>query len=73
MHYINVDKYVTDKKIYEKWGGEFNLSDDEKDSIIKKLEPQVIQGGNIVDFHSCYFFPEHWFDLVRICLLLIKF
>ena len=21
-------------------------------------------GGNIVDFHSCDFFPERWFDLV---------
>jgi adenylate kinase len=21
-------------------------------------------GGNIIDFHSCDFFPERWFDLV---------
>lgn len=21
-------------------------------------------GGNIVDFHTCDFFPERWFDLV---------
>jgi hypothetical protein len=23
-------------------------------------------GGNVVDFHSCDFFPERWFDLVVI-------
>ncbi len=24
----------------------------------------MAQGGVIVDFHSCDFFPERWFDLV---------
>ena len=22
------------------------------------------QGGNVVDYHSCEFFPERWFDIV---------
>jgi len=22
------------------------------------------KGGNIVDYHSCEFFPERWFDVV---------
>jgi len=22
------------------------------------------EGGNVMDFHSCDFFPERWFDLV---------
>lgn len=26
------------------------------------------KGGNIVDFHSCDFFPERWFDLVVVLL-----
>lgn len=28
------------------------------------LEDQLACGGNIVDYHSCDFFPERWFDLV---------
>ncbi|CAM9243036.1 unnamed protein product [Discosporangium mesarthrocarpum] len=24
------------------------------------------EGGNVVDFHSCDFFPEDWFDLVLV-------
>ena len=28
------------------------------------LEDQLALGGNIVDYHSCDFFPERWFDLV---------
>ncbi|EKX40217.1 hypothetical protein GUITHDRAFT_158342 [Guillardia theta CCMP2712] len=29
-----------------------------------ELEDQMSQGGNVVDFHTCDFFPERWFDLV---------
>jgi len=28
------------------------------------MEDMMSAGGNIVDFHSCDFFPERWFDLV---------
>lgn len=28
------------------------------------LEPQMESGGNIVEYHSCDFFPERWFDAV---------
>jgi adenylate kinase len=28
------------------------------------MEPIMGRGGNIVDFHTCDFFPERWFDLV---------
>lgn len=32
--------------------------------ICDALEDQMTVGGNIIDFHSCDFFPERWFDLV---------
>ena len=32
--------------------------------ICDALEDQLNVGGNIVDFHSCDFFPERCFDLV---------
>ena len=32
------------------------------------LEPIVEKGGCLVDFHSCDFFPEDWFDLVVVLL-----
>lgn len=28
------------------------------------LEPEIAIGGNIVEYHSCEFFPERWFDAV---------
>lgn len=32
--------------------------------ICDALEDQMVKGGNIIDYHSCDFFPERWFDLV---------
>lgn len=29
-----------------------------------ELEDQMCEGGNIVDYHGCDFFPERWFDIV---------
>ena len=32
--------------------------------LIDELEERMCKGGNIVDYHSCEFFPERWFDVV---------
>ena len=32
--------------------------------VLDELEDQLSAGGNIVDYHSCEFFPERWFDIV---------
>lgn len=32
------------------------------------LEPEMASGGNIVEYHSCEFFPERWFDAVFVIL-----
>jgi len=32
--------------------------------VVDELEDQMCEGGNIVDYHGCDFFPERWFDIV---------
>lgn len=32
--------------------------------VCDELEDVMEEGGNIVDYHGCDFFPERWFDLV---------
>ncbi|KAJ1490030.1 AAA domain-containing protein [Baffinella frigidus] len=36
----------------------------DEDMVCDELEEQMTNGGNVVDFHTCDFFPERWFDLV---------
>lgn len=32
--------------------------------LCDELEDMMTEGGVILDYHSCDFFPERWFDLV---------
>lgn len=32
--------------------------------VCDELEDLMEEGGNIVDYHGCDFFPERWFDQV---------
>ena len=34
--------------------------------VVDELDPPLIEGGTVVDYHSCEFFPERWFDLVLV-------
>ncbi|KAK9498108.1 hypothetical protein O3M35_003987 [Rhynocoris fuscipes] len=33
-------------------------------AVIKYLKPRMKEGGKIVDYHCCTFFPRHWFSAV---------
>lgn len=32
--------------------------------LLDELESRMEEGGKIVDYHGCDFFPERWFDVV---------
>ena len=36
----------------------------DEDKIVDEMEELMAEGGKVVDFHTCDFFPERWFDLV---------
>jgi adenylate kinase len=36
----------------------------DEDKVVDEMEDLMTDGGKLVDFHTCDFFPERWFDLV---------
>ena len=32
--------------------------------MLDEIEDEVLQGGNIIDWHVCDIFPKRWIDLV---------
>lgn len=32
--------------------------------VIDEMDPVVEDGGKIIEYHGCDFFPERWFDKV---------
>mmetsp|Transcript_21708 Transcript_21708/g.37034 ORF Transcript_21708/g.37034 Transcript_21708/m.37034 type:complete len:182 (+) Transcript_21708:58-603(+) len=66
LHYFNVGQVCKDKGLHEGMDEEFNSLIPDEDKIVDELDPQMSlnDGGNVVDYHDCDFFPERWFDRV---------
>ncbi|CDW80735.1 adenylate kinase isoenzyme 6-like [Stylonychia lemnae] len=65
FQYVKLTDLIQQKKLYKKWNEEFDVPEFDEDMVCDELEPLMSQqGGIILEFHSCDFFPERWFQLV---------
>lgn len=55
---------INKNQLYDEWDHKRNSSVYNEDKVVDFLEDQMTKGGNILDFHSCDFFPERWIDIV---------
>lgn len=62
--YINCGEIIQNNKLWQGWDEKMNCSILDDDKVVDFLENDISQGGKILDFHSCDFFPERWFDLI---------
>eukprot|EP00588_Corethron_pennatum_P011334 CAMPEP_0194266286 /NCGR_PEP_ID=MMETSP0169-20130528/1241_1 /TAXON_ID=218684 /ORGANISM="Corethron pennatum, Strain L29A3" /LENGTH=158 /DNA_ID=CAMNT_0039006933 /DNA_START=71 /DNA_END=543 /DNA_ORIENTATION=+ len=67
LKHVCVGDIVKEHACHEGMDTEFDSLILDEDKLIDTMEPMVgSEGGFIVDFHSCDFFPERWFDLVLV-------
>ena len=77
MEHMDVSELVKRNRLYDGWDDVYDTFIVDEDRICDFLEPLIdfknnindtddTDGNNgvIVDYHSCDFFPERWFDLV---------
>ncbi|XP_057442526.1 adenylate kinase isoenzyme 6 homolog isoform X2 [Lotus japonicus] len=64
LRHINVGDLVKEKNLHDGWDGELDCYLLNEDLVCDELEDVIEEGGNIVDYHGCDFFPERWFDYV---------
>ncbi|XP_010941354.1 adenylate kinase isoenzyme 6 homolog [Elaeis guineensis] len=64
LRQINVGDLVREKGLHDGWDEEFDCHIIHEDLVCDELEDMMEEGGNIVDYHGCDFFPECWFDSV---------
>ena len=56
---------INTKKLYTEFNEEYGVPEFDEDMVCDELEPLMSgRGGIILEFHSCDFFPERWFDLI---------
>ena len=65
FQYVKLADMINQKKLYTEMNVEFGVPEFDEDMVCDELEPLMsTRGGIILEFHSCDFFPERWFDLV---------
>lgn len=67
VHYfkhLNVSELVKEHKLWKGFDADRNCSIFDEDKVVDFIEPIQTRGGCIIDFHSCDFFPERYFDMV---------
>lgn len=61
---ISVGDRVKQQELHAGYDEEHDALLLDEDKVVDALEDELSTGGNVVDYHSCDFFPERWFDLV---------
>ncbi|KAJ0481090.1 putative adenylate kinase [Helianthus annuus] len=64
LRHINIGDLVKDKKLHDGWDDHLQCYIINEDLVCDELEDIMEEGGIIVDYHGCDFFPERWFDRV---------
>ncbi|KAL4448646.1 hypothetical protein ABPG75_005865 [Micractinium tetrahymenae] len=64
LKHINIGDLVKAQSLHSGWDDEFECLVIDEDKVCDALEDMMGEGGCIVDYHGCDFFPERWFDLV---------
>ncbi|GFO35782.1 adenylate kinase isoenzyme 6 homolog [Plakobranchus ocellatus] len=64
LNYVSVGEVAEAADCMDGYDDELQCGILDEDRIIDELEDVMSQGGNVVDYHSCDFFPERWFDIV---------
>ncbi|XP_053513226.1 adenylate kinase isoenzyme 6-like isoform X2 [Artibeus jamaicensis] len=64
LKYVNVGDLAREGQLYDGYDEEYDCPLVDEDRVVGELENQVSEGGIIVDYHGCTFFPEHWFHRV---------
>ncbi|XP_050213682.1 adenylate kinase isoenzyme 6 homolog [Mercurialis annua] len=62
--HINIGDLVKEKNLHDGWDDQLDCHVINEDLVCDELEDIMEEGGNIVDYHGCDFFPERWFDYV---------
>ncbi|XP_060521033.1 adenylate kinase isoenzyme 6 [Cylas formicarius] len=64
MQWLEISKVAKDNNCLEEYDQVYQCPVLDEDKLLDGLEETMNRGGNIVDYHSCEFFPERWFDAV---------
>uniref|UniRef100_A0A673WB30 Adenylate kinase 6 n=1 Tax=Salmo trutta TaxID=8032 RepID=A0A673WB30_SALTR len=64
LTYVNVGDLAQEGQLFDGFDEEYQCPVLDEDRVVDELEDKMGDGGVIVDYHGCDFFPERWFQIV---------
>nr|CAH7742862.1 unnamed protein product [Callosobruchus chinensis] len=64
LQWLEISRIAKEYNCLEDYDAVYQCPVLDEDKLMDGLEDTMCRGGNIVDYHSCEFFPERWFDAV---------
>ncbi|CDS40943.1 TAF9 RNA polymerase II TATA box binding protein [Echinococcus multilocularis] len=64
LSYVSVNDIAKEGGLYDGFDEVNECYVLDEDRVIDEIEPKIQEGGQILDYHSCDFFPERWFDAI---------
>ncbi|MPC19814.1 Adenylate kinase isoenzyme 6 [Portunus trituberculatus] len=64
LEWISVGDLAKDNNYFDGYDDERDCPMLDEDKVLDELEDKIAEGGNIIDYHGCDFFPERFFDIV---------
>lgn len=64
LEWVNIGEVAKESKLYDGFDKIYECPIIDEDRVIDELEDRIGEGGKILDYHGCDFFPERWFDIV---------
>jgi adenylate kinase len=64
LRHLEVGKIVKEHGFFTEFDAELDthiIEENDEDRLLDYLEPLMVEGGKVVDYHSCELFPERWF------------
>lgn len=67
LEHLELSKLIQEERLYTERDCERDCTIFDEALVLSRIEDLMLEGNKLVDFHSCDFFPEDWFDLI--CVL----
>ena len=64
LNLINIGELAKQNNFYCNYDEKLQAHELDEDKVIDEIDDIMKEGGNIVDYHGCDFFPERWFDII---------
>jgi len=64
LEWLDISAIAKENKCLEGYDSSYGCHVLNEEKLLDEIEDRMEEGGKVVDYHGCDFFPKRWFDIV---------